>query len=169
MSGTVGHLKTDHLNTKLFEVWFSNWSVFKWSVSVLCGIQMAFGIQPLFFDHWNTKLFLNSDPHCALISEHAEADCFFCFTNLMSDIRDFFIKTLDEAESGINRMMLKLMEKIKLVDPDVEEQLIAQEIKPQYFSFRYFNEVLFVLLTKKLILVSTCKYDTLSELTSLTP
>ena len=87
----------------------------------------------------------------------------------MSDIRDFFIKTLDEAESGINRMMLKLMEKIKLVDPDVEEQLIAQEIKPQYFSFRYFNEVLFVLLTKKLILVSTCKYDTLSELTSLTP
>ena len=58
----------------------------------------------------------------------------------MSDIRDFFIKTLDEAESGINRMMLKLMEKIKLVDPDVEEQLIAQEIKPQYFSFRYIKE-----------------------------
>jgi hypothetical protein len=54
----------------------------------------------------------------------------------MSDIRDFFIKTLDEAESGINQMMLKLMDKIKLVDPDVEEQLIAQEIKPQYFSFR---------------------------------
>ena len=23
---------------------------------------------------------------------HAEADCFFCFTNLMSDIRDFLIK-----------------------------------------------------------------------------
>ncbi len=55
----------------------------------------------------------------------------------MSDIRDFFIKTLDEAESGINRMMSKLMQKIKIVDPDVEEQLIIQEIKPQYFSFRY--------------------------------
>ena len=55
----------------------------------------------------------------------------------MSDIRDFFIKTLDEAESGINRMMTKLMQKIKIVDPDVEEQLILQEIKPQYFSFRY--------------------------------
>ena len=24
--------------------------------------------------------------------KHAEADCFFCFTNLMSDIRDFFIE-----------------------------------------------------------------------------
>lgn len=29
--------------------------------------------------------------------EHAEADCFFCFTNLMSDIRDFFIKSLDKV------------------------------------------------------------------------
>ncbi len=43
----------------------------------------------------------------------------------MSDIRDFFIKTLDEAESGINQMMLKLMDKIKLVDPEVEAQLVS--------------------------------------------
>jgi hypothetical protein len=78
----------------------------------------------------------NITEHLANISEYAEADCFFCFTNLMSDIRDFFIKTLDEAECGINRMMHKLMDKIKLVDPDVEEQLIVQEIKPQFYSFR---------------------------------
>jgi hypothetical protein len=70
------------------------------------------------------------------ISEHAEADCFFCFTNLMSDIRDFFIKTLDEAESGINRMMHRLMDRIKAVDPEVEAQLLAQDIKPQFYSFR---------------------------------
>lgn len=31
-------------------------------------------------------------------SEHAEADTFFCFTGLMAEIRDFFIKTLDESE-----------------------------------------------------------------------
>jgi len=55
----------------------------------------------------------------------------------MSDIRDFFIKTLDESSSGINGMMLKLMEKIKQVDPVVEEQLILQEIKPQFYSFRF--------------------------------
>ncbi len=36
---------------------------------------------------------------------YAEEDCFFCFTNLMSDIRDFFIKTLDQAESGVNTVM----------------------------------------------------------------
>ena len=68
--------------------------------------------------------------------EHAEADCFFCFTNLMSDIRDFFIKSLDEAESGINGIMARLMNKVGRLDPEVKNVLDAQDIRPQYFSFR---------------------------------
>ena len=76
------------------------------------------------------KLFLN-------YTEYAEADCFFCFTNLMSDIRDFFIKSLDEAESGINALMGKLMSKVGRLDPGVKEVLDKQGIRPQYFSFRY--------------------------------
>ena len=74
--------------------------------------------------------------------EYAEADCFFCFTNLMSDIRDFFIKSLDEAESGINGMMIKLMSKIGRLDPEVKEVLDKQEIRPQYFSFRWLTLML---------------------------
>ena len=54
----------------------------------------------------------------------------------MSDIRDFFIKTLDEAESGINGMMLRFYRKIKSIDAKVEARLVDQDIKPQYFSFR---------------------------------
>ncbi|EDW27941.1 GL25352 [Drosophila persimilis] len=41
-----------------------------------------------------------SDPDLSYRA-HVEADCFFCFTALMSEIRDFFIKTLDDAEGGI--------------------------------------------------------------------
>ena len=55
----------------------------------------------------------------------------------MSDIRDFFIKSLDEAESGINAMMNKLMSKLGGLDPEVKEVLDQQGIRPQYFSFRY--------------------------------
>lgn len=33
--------------------------------------------------------------------ENAEADAFWCFTNLMSEIRDNFIKSLDDSECGI--------------------------------------------------------------------
>ena len=33
--------------------------------------------------------------------EYAEPDAFFCFTNLMAEIRDNFIKTLDDSACGI--------------------------------------------------------------------
>ncbi|CAB4055597.1 TBC domain-containing protein C1952.17c,TBC1 domain family member 13 [Lepeophtheirus salmonis] len=75
-------------------------------------------------------------------AEFAEADTFFCFTNLMSDIRDFFIKTLDESETGINGMMIKLMNRIKQFDSGVEKTLVAQGIRPQYFSFRWLSLML---------------------------
>ena len=71
-----------------------------------------------------------------LFIEHAEADTFFCFTNLMSEIRDFFIKSLDEAEFGINSMMSKLTTQVKANDPEVWMRLNQQELCPQYYSFR---------------------------------
>lgn len=37
--------------------------------------------------------------------EHAEADTFFCFTNLMSENRDNFIKSLDDSQCGITSRM----------------------------------------------------------------
>ncbi|GBP09397.1 TBC1 domain family member 13, partial [Eumeta japonica] len=67
--------------------------------------------------------------------QYAEADCFFCFTNLMAEIRDFFIRTLDEAESGINYMMGKLCDCVKKTDPEIWNHLEMQELKPQYYSF----------------------------------
>lgn len=71
-----------------------------------------------------------------LLTEHAEADTFFCFTGLMSEIRDFFIKTLDESEMGINGLMTRLMRKLKECDPQVWNRLKNQELEPQFYSFR---------------------------------
>ncbi|XP_053624634.1 TBC1 domain family member 13 isoform X2 [Plodia interpunctella] len=74
--------------------------------------------------------------------QHAEADCFFCFTNLMSEIRDFFIRTLDEAESGINYMMGKLCDCVKRNDVAVWGLLEMQVLRPQYYSFRWLTLLL---------------------------
>eukprot|EP00095_Tigriopus_kingsejongensis_P005856 maker-scaffold38_size502422-snap-gene-0.14 protein:Tk05856 transcript:maker-scaffold38_size502422-snap-gene-0.14-mRNA-1 annotation:"tbc1 domain family member 13" len=74
--------------------------------------------------------------------EFAEADCFFSFTNLMADIRDFFIKTLDEADSGINGIMIRFMNMVKKEDIKVYQRLLEQDIKPQYFSFRWLTLML---------------------------
>ncbi|XP_038216913.1 TBC1 domain family member 13 [Zerene cesonia] len=74
--------------------------------------------------------------------KHAEADCFFCFTNLMSEIRDFFIRTLDETESGINYMMSRLSDCVKRNDRAVWDRLEKQELRPQYYSFRWLTLLL---------------------------
>jgi len=80
-------------------------------------------------------------------AEHAEADTFFCFTNLMAEIRDFFIKTLDEAEFGINSMMSKLTNQVRANDPEIWLRLHQQELCPQYYSFRYVSMlIVFVIL-----------------------
>ncbi|XP_039286629.1 TBC1 domain family member 13 isoform X2 [Nilaparvata lugens] len=74
--------------------------------------------------------------------EYAEADCFFVFTNLMSEIRDFFIKTLDEAESGINRLMNRLSEQLRNNDHVIYTHLKQQQLYPQYYSFRWLTLLL---------------------------
>lgn len=79
--------------------------------------------------------------------EHAEADTFFCFTNLMAEIRDFFIKSLDEAEFGINSMMSKLTQELKANDHEIWFRLHQQELCPQYYSFRYF--LFFIKISRK--------------------
>jgi hypothetical protein len=64
--------------------------------------------------------------------EHAEADFFFCFSSLMAEIRDLFIKSLDEAECGMKGMMAKLGEQLKNWDHPVWFQLQQQELCPHY-------------------------------------
>lgn len=92
---------------------------------------------------------------CVLFVEHAESDCFFCFTNLMSEIRDFFIKTLDEADCGINNMMSKLLTQLKNNDLEVWLRFQQQELRPQYYSFRYVHNIVFgiLLLIKKCLII----------------
>lgn len=73
---------------------------------------------------------------------HAEADTFFCFTNLMSEIRDFFIKTLDDADYGITGLMNRLMAALKSHDFQLWHRLQQQELRPQFYSFRWLTLLL---------------------------
>lgn len=78
---------------------------------------------------------LANDPN-VVWREYAEADTFYLFTNLMGEIRDFFIRSLDNSVSGIKRMMEVLMERLRGRDSGVYERLIGLEIHPQYYAFR---------------------------------
>ncbi|XP_030750418.1 TBC1 domain family member 13 [Sitophilus oryzae] len=82
-----------------------------------------------------------SDPDISF-REFAEADSFFCFTNLMSEIRDFFIKSLDETDHGINKMMSRMLTQLKNNDLDVWLRFQQMDLKPQYYSFRWITLLL---------------------------
>uniref|UniRef100_A0A8C3QB73 Uncharacterized protein n=1 Tax=Geospiza parvula TaxID=87175 RepID=A0A8C3QB73_GEOPR len=76
--------------------------------------------------------------------EHAEADTFFCFTNLMAEIRDNFIKSLDDSQCGITYKMEKvystLKKKMWKVFLLLQDEL--ENIKPQFFAFRWLTLLL---------------------------
>lgn len=55
----------------------------------------------------------------------------------MSEIRDFFIKSLDETEGGVNHLIKKFDQTIHLHDPEIWNRLVELDLKPQYYSFRY--------------------------------
>ncbi|RXN18858.1 TBC1 domain family member 13 [Labeo rohita] len=74
--------------------------------------------------------------------EHAEADTFFCFTNLMSENRDNFIKSLDDSQCGITFKMESVFSKLKEKDTELYMRLQEQNIKPQYFTFRWLTLLL---------------------------
>lgn len=74
--------------------------------------------------------------------EFAEADTFWCFTNLMSEIRDNFIKILDETDCGIGKLMSDLVTMVKEIDAPLWQRLELQELKPQFYAFRWLTLLL---------------------------
>lgn len=70
-------------------------------------------------------------------TEHAECDTFFCFQNIMSEIRDNFIKSLDGCKSGIGGSMDRILNVLKDADVHTWLHLDKLAIKPEFYLFRY--------------------------------
>lgn len=68
---------------------------------------------------------------CPCRPEHAEADTFFCFTNLMAEIRDNFIKSLDDSQCGITYKMEKVYSTLKDKDMELYLKLVRSTRTPR--------------------------------------
>ncbi|PIC19551.1 hypothetical protein B9Z55_025061 [Caenorhabditis nigoni] len=74
---------------------------------------------------------------------YAEADTFFCFQQLMSEVKDNFIKTLDDSICGIESSMSAFHNMISTFDPELHKHLTSTlEIKPQFYAFRWLSLLL---------------------------
>eukprot|EP01126_Amoeba_proteus_P021609 TRINITY_DN2199_c0_g1_i15.p1 TRINITY_DN2199_c0_g1~~TRINITY_DN2199_c0_g1_i15.p1 ORF type:complete len:231 (-),score=44.49 TRINITY_DN2199_c0_g1_i15:241-933(-) len=73
---------------------------------------------------------------------NAEADAFFCFTNLMSEIINNFCKTLDATELGIHGQIKQMNMILKVKDPELWQHLETIQLDPQFYGFRWMSLLL---------------------------
>ncbi|GAQ80933.1 GTPase-activating protein [Klebsormidium nitens] len=75
--------------------------------------------------------------------EHAEADAFFCFVELLSDFRDHFCQQLDNSEVGIRATITRLSNLLKQRDEELWLHLnVKIQINPQFYAFRWITLLL---------------------------
>jgi len=77
-----------------------------------------------------------------LFQGHAEPDAFFCFTNLMSEIRDNFCKTLDKSSVGIQSLIARLNTLLREKDIELWQAFETKKLNPQFYSFRWLTLLL---------------------------
>ena len=67
----------------------------------------------------------------AIIStEYLESDVFFCFSNLMSELKDGFLRDLDKEQNGIDGKCRAMLDILKQVDPPVYQTLQQLKVNP---------------------------------------
>jgi hypothetical protein len=76
-------------------------------------------------------------------SDHSEADTFWCFTGLMSEIRDMYNSQLDaDRSTGVVSMMTRLTSLLSQEDRELYDDLNIKAIKPQFYAFRWITLLL---------------------------
>eukprot|EP01114_Cavostelium_apophysatum_P013503 TRINITY_DN3283_c0_g2_i1.p1 TRINITY_DN3283_c0_g2~~TRINITY_DN3283_c0_g2_i1.p1 ORF type:complete len:457 (-),score=92.95 TRINITY_DN3283_c0_g2_i1:1237-2607(-) len=81
----------------------------------------------------------DTDP---MFAGNAEADTFFCFTNIMSEVRDNFCKSLDKSILGVQGQLDKLTNLLKLKDVELWSDFQEKAVNTQFYGFRWITLLL---------------------------
>ena len=74
----------------------------------------------------------------AIIStEYLESDVFFCFSNLMSELKDGFLRDLDKEDNGIDGKCRAIIDILKVVDYPCYEKLEEENVNTQFYALRW--------------------------------
>jgi hypothetical protein len=91
-------------------------------------------------------------------SPHAEADTFFCFNRIMSEVRDLFVKHLDHSDSGLHGLIISFRCRLQQHDQILSNHLSSLELEPTFYVLRWFT----TLLSREFMLPDTIRlWDTL--------
>lgn len=90
----------------------------------------------------------------SLVSSTAtEADTFYCFSILMAEQRDCFLKSLDHSESGMHGRISQLNQLLKALDFQIWRKLEQNGVDPTFYSLRW----IMLLLSQELSMQDTIR------------
>jgi hypothetical protein len=72
----------------------------------------------------------------------AEADCFYCFMLVMSELRDLFIKSQDSSSTGVYGLLRRFGDILGRREPRVTAHLQELRIDHTYYAFRWVTTLL---------------------------
>lgn len=70
-------------------------------------------------------------------TQYLESDLFFCFSNLMSELKDGFLRDMDKEEAGIQGKCKAIDDILKVVEPTIYTRLKSEKIETQYYALRW--------------------------------
>ncbi|KAJ5079284.1 tbc1 domain family member 13-like [Anaeramoeba ignava] len=76
------------------------------------------------------------------VYKYAEEDAFYCFTNLMGEINNYFCQSLDSTSLGINATVSKIDFLIKKADFQLWNHLQKMQVYPYFYIFRWVSLLL---------------------------
>ncbi|KAF4652656.1 hypothetical protein FOZ61_009487 [Perkinsus olseni] len=86
---------------------------------------------------------LRSETDSSCAAELAEADAFYCLTNLMAQHhRDMFLRQLDRSDAGIAGTLQRFDAVLWVIDQEVYTHLAKEEVSADNFAFRWFTLLL---------------------------
>ena len=71
------------------------------------------------------------------LEQYLESDSFFCFSILMSELRDNFIRSLDRSDTGLKGTLDQVQETLRILDPEVHQIIEEMNIKYEFFALRW--------------------------------
>jgi hypothetical protein len=74
--------------------------------------------------------------------EHAEADTFHCFSLLVMEMQDMFIRQKDASDSGIIARIKQFTDLVELHDPELHGLLDHQGIDSAFYGLRWLTTIL---------------------------
>ena len=78
------------------------------------------------------------DSKAVIPRKYVESDLFFCFQNLMIELKDGFLRELDKESNGIYGRIKQYAEIMKAVEPHAYHTIETNQVTHQFYCLRWF-------------------------------